>query len=138
MLGNPASAAAVARVQPTCSRAIKNSPITATLKRRYGSANWGNKDTVRRQGDIDNGAHGSIRQSPHPPGCGGRSHVRSAPAQFGTADNDPDDNDSGRQSLRCTVGWIRRRGVAFAQDLLGELALAERTPENGSTVKPST
>jgi len=47
-----------------------------------------------------------------------------------TADSDPADNDSGRQSLRRTLGWTQRRGVGFAQDLLGEFELAE-TPENG-------
>src|SRR5437879_487119 len=79
---------------------------------------------------LDNGARGSFRQTPHPPACGCRNHARSAHAQPGTADSDPTDNDSGRQSLRRTFRWTQRRGVAFAQDLLGELALAE-TPEKG-------
>src|SRR5215831_5065720 len=80
--------------------------------------------------DTGNGAHGSSRQTPRPPACGGRSHVPSAPAPPGTADSDPADNDSGRKSLRRTLGWTPRTVVVgFAQDLLGELAFSGNSRE---------
>jgi hypothetical protein len=53
-----------------------------------------------------------------------------------TADCGPDDNDSGRQSLRCTVGWARRRTPDVGGGALGDSPNVRCRARDGLDARP--